>query len=462
MEELPAATVGSEAIRLAELVATGDWPAQCYAARLLALAGPHAKPAAPALDKVAAAALAEGRQALAVMLAGALANTGQGSAPLLVAAVEKGLRSSAADGTLSALKSGVALAAEGRSLLPFAVPLLQSPDAEVRALAARLVRGHGEAAGSAIPALAENLKHTEPFVVREAARALAAAGAQAAPAVPALREAIKRREIGVPEDALDALATVGPGAVAAYEDLAALLVADEVRYGADPRPRALSSHAERALSAMGSEVVQPLVDMIKKDRERGPIAARILGGMGSRAKAAGPLLLKTLQSVERDVRNAKMTCNLAAALIQIEPSLAEKTVPAFSVVLLSDDIQAATQAADFLIHLGVTTKDLYVREAIVGTLVQGLQAGAQRSKSNEEFGKLCGTICARLPEFGPAADAAVPVLKDCVFARTSFAAAAKRAWQTIRPNEKVSSAPSVESSGTSGATEKGGDLGLDL
>ena len=444
LEEMPGTALAPQASQLATMLETGDWPAQCYAARLLELTGSRAKPVAPRVQSAAVKALAAGRQTSVIMLARALAGIGPGSAPTLVAALTRELGSGDPGKQLLSLKAFGALGRDGKASIPAITPMLKSADSEIRAQAARVLSLHGPASAGAVPLLAANLTHKEPFVVRESARALAAVGPGAKSAVPALRVAVKRRESGVPEDAVAALGAIGPGAVAAYDELAALLISDDPRaVRADRRGKQISNQAEVAISRMGAAAVKPLVNMIP-DRDKGPIAAKILGRMGPTAKSAVPLLIETLDRVSRDRRKTKMTSNVAAALVKIDPNSADKAIPVFAKVLMSEDLVAATYAANFLTTYGKASKDPRLKKMAISVLVKCLETGGKKKKKSEEFGRLCTQICKRLPEFGKEADVAVPALREAVFSGASFATIAKITWQKIRPNEKVSKTPSLD------------------
>jgi len=444
LEEMSGAALASQAARLAAILETGDWPAQCYAARLLELTGKGARIVAPRVQRAATKALADGRQTSVVMLSRALAGIGPGNAPALVATLGKELCGNDPARQLLSLKALGVLGADAGAAIPAIAPMLKNPDAEIRAQAARVLSRHGPASAAAVPLLAANLAHEKPFVARESARALAAVGPGAAPAVPALRAAVKRRERGVPEDSVAALGAIGPGAAAAYDDLAALLISDDPRtIRSNPRGKQISNQAELAIASMGSHAVAPLVKMIP-DSDKGPIAAKILGRMGPTAKSAVPLLIQTLDRVSRDRRKTKMTSSVAAALVKIDPSSADKAIPVFAKVLMSEDLVAATYAANFLITYGKASKDPRLKKMAISVLVKCLETGGKKKKKSEDFGKLCTQICKRLPEFGKEADVAVPALREAVFSGASFSTIAKITWQKLRPNEKVSKTPSLE------------------
>ena len=444
LEEMSSAALAPQASQLAGMLETGDWPAQCYAARLLELTGSRAKPVAPRVQSAAVKALAAGRQTSVVMLSKTLAGIGPGSASTLAPALGQALRSNDPGKQLLALKALGALGADSRSQIGAVTSVLKSSDPEIAAQAARVLRGHGAASAPAVSALAANLASKEAFVARASARALTAIGPKAAPALTALRAATKRAEPGVPEDAVAAIGAIGPGAAAAYDDLAALLVSDDPRkVRENRRGKEISNVAEDAIARMGPSVVKPLVNMMT-DPEKGSVAAKILGRMGPAAKPAVPLLLQTLERVSNDSRQTQMTSSLAAALVKIDPSSADKAIPVFAKVLMSDDLVAATYAANFLITYGKASKDPRLKKMAITVLVKCLETGGKSKKKSADFGKLCTSICQRLPEFGKEADVAVPALREAVFSGASFSTLAKITWQKIRPNEKVSETPSLD------------------
>lgn len=439
----PPATLGSLAPDLGRLLESGDWPAQCYAARLLAQAGTAAGPVGTQIEKATVRALGERRQTAAIMLAETLESVGKGSSPALLRALGAELTSGDGSRQLVALKVAAALANGSRPLMGHVIGALKNPDGEIRGQAAVIVAMYGPAAQEAVPPLVDTLKHEDPVVVRRAMQALGAIGAGAASAVPALRESLGRREVDLPEEGIATLGAIGPGAAAAFEDLVALLVKDDTR---ESREKALSASAERAIPSFGPSVVQPLTVMVGQDRDRGPVAARILGRMGKEAAAAAPLLIRALKSSAAGGGNAKLLGNVAAALVKIDPGSTDKAVPAFARVLMGTDLVAAQYAADFLITYGRKTRDPDLKDLAISTLVKCLQVGSRGEKSRE-FSKLCAGICRRLPELGSEADVALPALKDCVYRRAPFAMDAKRAWKALRPNDKITDTPPMDGAG---------------
>ena len=94
---------------------------------------------------------------------------------------------------------------------------LSDPDAVVRGLAARELRGMGAAAAPAVDALAARLKDPDRVVRMAAAEALASIGPKAAPAVPALIAAagVADENLNVLRACAEALGAIGPAAKAA-------------------------------------------------------------------------------------------------------------------------------------------------------------------------------------------------------------------------------------------------------
>jgi len=100
------------------------------------------------------------------------------------------------------------------------VELLQDPDPNFRALAARTFWGMGvRAGGSAVTPLAEALGDADVTVRVNAAMALDNMGPLAAPAVPALIKALRDPDAKVRPWAARALGSIGPAAEAAVPAL---------------------------------------------------------------------------------------------------------------------------------------------------------------------------------------------------------------------------------------------------
>jgi hypothetical protein len=112
-----------------------------------------------------------------------------------------------------------------------------------------------------------------------------------------------------------------------------------------------------------------------------------------------------------------------------------------------DNVNAASFAASFLVRYGSRIEDPVLKKRVVAALVDCLERGVS-GKSGRKFTPLCGWICNQLPEFGDEAQVAVRVLKQSVFTRTPFAAAAKRAWTRLRPNDKITDTVTPEEAGT--------------
>lgn len=110
-----------------------------------------------------------------------------------------------------------ALAGLGESIVPRASKALESPKA--RDLAVRVLTKLGPKAASAVDALIEADKESEPAFKQKVNFALAAIGPGASAATPVLVESISSDDKGVRESALYALREIGPGAKAATQPL---------------------------------------------------------------------------------------------------------------------------------------------------------------------------------------------------------------------------------------------------
>jgi hypothetical protein len=165
--------------------------------------------------------------------------------------------------------------------------------------------------------------------------------------------------------------------------------------------------------------------------------------MGPSARAAAPLMLETLEKVARQPGRANMASNLAAAVIKVDPACTEQAMTALAAVLRSNDVRAASAATEFLFAYGTRTNDPVLRKRAVVTLAECLKT-KRTGRAVAEFAWICRLICTRLPEFGDDALAVLSVLKEGVFHNTTYAAEARRAWQTLKPGVKVTGGPTLD------------------
>jgi HEAT repeat protein len=275
-----------------------------------------------------------------------------------------------------------------------------------------------------VPALAAALKDEFQHVRAQAVWELRQMGPQAAKAVPALVEAVEKDELGVRGGAITCLGRIGPDAK-----------------GAIPALVAVKKHQDEtavlntilALSRIdptghpGADEVYMLIQMLKTKVSSGPFydgtvpgpfperaeAARVLGEIGPRAKAAVPALVEYLNGKNQDIREPsgpewrnRRSANSATiwasfALAKIDP--ADHSVDdavATLVGLLSDqDSVVDSEAARALGLIGPEA------EAAVPALIEAL-------KDEREWGLVPCAAAVALGDIGPAARPAVSALKE--------------------------------------------------
>lgn len=170
------------------------------AVRALALLGPIAKPAVPALAR----AMKDENPEIAMRAAFALGRLGSSGVPRLIDAMN-----SKRDSTRLLAIQGLGLAGrEAREASPELIRALQDSNRKIAEQALDTLRRFGE--GPHITSLAEMLRNPELRIRILAARTLAAVGPQARAAIPALVEAERQNNNLLREYVIDALGRIQP------------------------------------------------------------------------------------------------------------------------------------------------------------------------------------------------------------------------------------------------------------
>jgi HEAT repeat protein len=248
-----------------------------------------------------------------------------------------------------------ALIAEGARALPALRQAAKDPDLEL-ARRARACIPVIEV-NVKIASLVASLKDPRPQTRRNAGRALKEFGPRALCAVPALLAACDDADPRVREQATETLSAMGPGAEAAMPKLMAIL----------------------------EDSTQPT-----NTRWWAAIA---LGKIGRSTDKTVPLLLRTLQAREADLRNGA-----AHALGDLGPR-SKCAIPALITLLKDPDIFVQGNAAGALGRIGLEPS------SVVPALAEFLQRHRKRARTDLRPGALDS-----LEAFGPAAKASVTVV----------------------------------------------------
>lgn len=201
-------------------------------------------------------------------------------------------------------------------------PLFRALSGSVLAVALHL-SAVAEEAPLTIDKLIPMLSSSEREARREAAYQLERQGAAAKPALPALIKAINDEDKQVATSALAALAGLGPQAQEAIPPLIDLMDTGKAR-GRDRRQ--LVARAAFALSRIGPAAVPPLIEAVKKDDIGLRIGgARALGGMGTQARDAVPVLIGVMVDGRDPIRE-----EVIAALGLIAPDAGPALVAALA------------------------------------------------------------------------------------------------------------------------------------
>jgi HEAT repeat protein len=253
-------------------------------------------------------------------------------------------------------KAVEALGKIGEAAAEVAVPslmrALRDQDNWVSALAAEALGQMGEAADEAVPALVRSLGHLNPQVRANAATALGQMGVLAAPARSALEKACQDEDSAVRAEALLALGGLGP---APAEEVFVTGLRD-----ADPLVRTAAIEALSRRGDAGDTARADLLGLLRDANDQVKVqaaqvlpglvgatppviealcrlllgddsawvqmhAARALGQLGPHARAAGPNLLRAVQTSAEEVRDQAMR-----AIARIQPP---ETAQAFLVGL---------------------------------------------------------------------------------------------------------------------------------
>jgi len=174
---------------------------------------------------------------------------------------------------------------------------LENEDPEARMAAVRALRAIGSHEPDIVDRLAKALADDSYRVRGEAASALAAAGAKAAPATQALAEALKDTDTGVRTCAAVALGKIGEPALATADALAEAMGDTE---------RSVQIAACAALEALPLDAKKRVETSLRAASSPHSVVRswglRRIGEIGEAAKEAEPLLLKTLEDGDGDLR----------------------------------------------------------------------------------------------------------------------------------------------------------------
>jgi HEAT repeat protein len=291
-----------------------------------------------------------------------------------------------------------ALGPEAKAAVPALVKVLTGGREGYRQAAAEALGAIGPEANAAVPALRAALEDEKAGVRVAAARALWQVNRQDETAIPVLLGALKDEADWVRKEALKALKDLGPGsgktapclAKAGHQRDATLLGAlkDEV-----DRVRRQAVEALMGLGLASHNGVPCLVKALEhRDAGIRRGAAEALGCIGPEAKAAVPELRRAARDGDALVR---VQAALALWLIDRQ---GKEAVPVLSAALKDPDLAVRLQAASALTRVDPALAS----RVVVPVLVEALKD--PEGGSREEIVEALGA-------FGPAAGAAVPVLK---------------------------------------------------
>jgi HEAT repeat protein len=296
---------GAAAESLREDLASPDNVVRAQAAEALGTIGAPAQETAPALVAV----LADSNDVVRAKAVEALGKMGEAAAPVAVSGLTRALRDQ--DNWVSAL-AAEALGQMGEAAdaaVPALVRALRHLNPQVRTNAAEALGKMGEVAVSAAPALEKACRDEDGGVRAQALRALGALGEAAAGSEPVVMEGLRDADPLVRAAAVETLGRWGATGEAVVEGVLALL-----EDASDP----VKAQAAQVLPKLAG-AVPPVIEglcrrLLEDDSAWVQVqAAQGLGRLGPAAAAAGPSLLRAVQTGEEAVREQAMR---AIAIIQ--------------------------------------------------------------------------------------------------------------------------------------------------
>jgi HEAT repeat protein len=303
-------------------------PIRAWAASVLGVVGPGAKPAAPAL----ATRVEQDEDArVRVSAAQALGHMGavEGVPTLIAAQADK-------DATVRGAVAN-ALLELGPTALPSLIDALAHSRAELRAPSAEVLERIGKPAAGA---LAQATADANPERRRAALGVLEKIGAPASDAVPSVTAALKNEDAGTRSGAIRALAAIEPGRAATFTALLGA-AADADGDVADTSVKSL-----RGL-ALDAAFVLAITPFLKEgSAKQRSLAAELLQKLGPMVKNVTPALLEARADKDTAVRAAVLKA-LAAVAPQGDDALAAQVA-----ALHDPEPAVASAAADALVHGG--------------------------------------------------------------------------------------------------------------
>jgi HEAT repeat protein len=311
-------------------------------ARALGAIGPDARVALPTITALFAAEPGQDA-ALAVLAIGGATEAEERAAVRFLLLASQKCRISVLLGQPEYLVKNAA------RLLPHLIALLKDKEAPVRTLAAIGLGQIGPKAKSAVPALLEALKDTEPAVVAQAAQTLIRIDEAHLKTAASALVSLLRREPGR-SHAVYGLRILGPR------------VAPLVIPVLGDNDRGVRDGAEQVLASFGEPVIPLLIETLGSEQPQFRIsaAATLTRAAGSAGKAI-PALVKALKDTEASVR-----FRAAVALVEIDRSAAVPAIPVLLEALQSTAQEEFVQAAGALRQMGpkATTAGPALRELL--------------------------------------------------------------------------------------------------
>ncbi|GIW86414.1 MAG: hypothetical protein KatS3mg108_0738 [Isosphaeraceae bacterium] len=262
----------------------------------------------------------------------------------------------------------------------------------------------GSLGSPVVPALADALRHHNPFVREQAALALRSMGPAASAAVPDLIDSLADEVPYVREKAAEALGAIGPPAEVAIPRLIRLLGED---FGLVLDASAL------ALAALGPPAVPSLVGLLKHEvGGTRAYAALALGKIGPAAASAVPDLIDLIEEPHRFAWLSGIE-----SLGRIGPAAAGAS-PALVGSLAREDETGRFYACRALICIG---------PAAVPALLDATLPGIERRYELDDYPRVWSRdlLCGILQALGPR------VLPDLIKALADDEPASSRAWETL-------------------------------
>jgi HEAT repeat protein len=266
------------------------------------------------------------------------------------------------------------LGTDAGAAVPALTKALGDTDTRVRETACLALAVIGRAA---LPALCDSLKASDATVRLLAADAMCQMGAGAQPAVPALIDSLHDKDRSVCLKALGAFGVIGPAASQAMPAVFGCLKSD------DPKIRCAAVQALGRIGTNRDEVVRSLIGLLSDNSiEVRAAAAERLGWMATPEATAG--LVQVLGDPNSVVRLAALR--------------------ALRIISAADMV---TNTGDAETNRGKVIGPSTQSKSIPGTVIRALMGALKDSDAGCR-----GEAVMALAEFGPAAKAAVPMLKS--------------------------------------------------